>query len=131
MRVVVIFLILMVLTPLAYSMSLKDLVARYIFSASTTQMNVTGYADYMIDKDGNGINDTLVLELSTNNAAGNFIFVANLLDKNGILTNETNRTLNSGINKINITFSCIICLIKLNFTTYHAPEFGIMLVILL
>ena len=108
MRVVVIFLILMVLTPLAYSMSLKDLVARYIFSASTTQMNVTGYADYMIDKDGNGINDTLVLELSTNNAAGNFIFVANLLDKNGILTNETNRTLNSGINKLNITFNSIL-----------------------
>ncbi len=70
-------------------------------------MNAVNYTDFMIDQTNNGINDTLIFELTTDNANGNFIFVINLFDKNGILTNETNITLNSGINKLNITFSSV------------------------
>ena len=62
----------------------------------------------MADSNGNGINDTLVIELETINPAGTFVFVINLLDKNGILTNETNKTLNAGVNKVNITFSSLL-----------------------
>lgn len=104
---VVVFL-LVLLMPIAYSISIKELIARYSFSAATPQMNVTGYADFMVDKNNNGINDTLVIELATNNLNGNFIFIIDLFDKNGILANETNKTLNAGVNKLNITFSSIL-----------------------
>jgi len=100
--------ILILLIPLAYPISIKDLISRYIFSTATAQMDVTNYIDFMIDKDNNGLNDTLVFELTTSNSNGNFIFIINLLDKNGILTNETNKTLNLGVNKLNITFSSIL-----------------------
>ena len=105
---VVIFLVVLFLIPVAYSLSIKDLIARYSFSATSPQMNVTEFKDFMIDKNSNGINDTLVFELTTNNADDIFIFVINLLDKNGILTNETNVTLNAGINKLNIMLNTIL-----------------------
>ncbi len=104
---VVLFLSLVFLIPLAYSLSIKDLIARYSFSATSPQMNVTEFNDFMIDKNNNGVNDTLIIELMTKNSNGNFIFVVNLVDKNGILTNETNAALNSGMNKLNITLSSI------------------------
>src|SRR3989344_565071 len=100
----VIFFIFVLAVPLSSSISLRELIDVYIFSASTSDMNLDNYTDYMIDKNGNEINDTLVIELATNNVNGNFIFVVNLFDKNGAIANETNLTLGSGINKINITF---------------------------
>ncbi|MBI2650774.1 hypothetical protein HYX04_05710 [Candidatus Woesearchaeota archaeon] len=102
------FLAFLVLIPVAYGITIKELVAKYDFSAITTQMNVTDYTDFMADKNGNGVNDTLVFELSTFNTAGTFVFVINLFDKNGILTNETNKTLAAGPNKVNITFSSLL-----------------------
>lgn len=104
MRRVVALLILFLLVPSVASISIKELISKYLFSSSTPQMNVTGYADFMVDSNDNGINDTLVFELTTSNAAGNFIFVINLFDKNSVLANETSITLLSGINKLNITF---------------------------
>ena len=100
-RGLVVFFIFVLAVPLASSISLRELIDRYIFSVSTSEMNLDNYTDYMIDKNGNGINDTLVIELTANSAGGNFIFVVNLFDKNRAITNETNLTLSSGINKIN------------------------------
>lgn len=97
-------LILVMIVPSAHSLSIKDLISRYKFSTSTAQMNVTLFSDYMVDKNNNEINDTLVIELGTSNANGNFIFSVNLFDKNGVLTSEVNKTLSSGANKINFTF---------------------------
>lgn len=108
MKWAVVFFILLIIVPLVHSLSLKDLISRYIFSAATQQMNVTSFSDFMIDKNNNGINDTLVFGLTTVNVNGNFIFVINLFDKDGTITNETNKTLNAGTNKINITFSSIL-----------------------
>ena len=99
-----VFFIFVLAVPLASSISLRELIDKYIFSASTSDMDLDNYTDYMIDKNGNGINDTLVIELTANSESGNFIFVVNLFDKNGAIANETNLTLNSGINKVNITF---------------------------
>ena len=104
-KCLIIFLILLTALPLVHSISIKDLISRYSFSTVTAQMNVTNHTDFMIDKNNNGINDTLVFELETENIAGNYIFAVNLLDKNGIITNETSLTLPSGTNKINLTFS--------------------------
>ncbi|MBI2102113.1 hypothetical protein HYT53_05890 [Candidatus Woesearchaeota archaeon] len=104
----VVVLVLLLIIPLAYSISIRELLSRYSFSTATSQMNVTNYTDFMIDKSNNGINDTMVFELTTSNANGNFVFVVNLFDKNGVLTNETNKTLSSGANKLNITFSSML-----------------------
>ncbi|HLC61562.1 MAG TPA: CARDB domain-containing protein [Candidatus Nanoarchaeia archaeon] len=103
-RGLVVFFIFVLAVPLASSISLRELIDRYIFSVSTSEMNLDNYTDYMIDKNGNEINDTLVIGLTANSASGNFIFVVNLFDKNGAIANETTLTLSSGINKINITF---------------------------
>ena len=104
--VVVLFLLLLI--PLAYSISIRELLSRYSFSTITSQMNVTNIYDFMADKNNNGINDTLVFELTTSNTAGNFVFVISLFDKNGVLANETNKTISSGANKLNITFDSIL-----------------------
>ena len=104
-QVVLAFLLLI---PVAYPMTIQELIAKLDFSTATAQMNITHYTDFMADKDENGINDTLVFELTTINTAGTFVFVVNLFDKNGILTNETNKTLAAGINKVNITFSSLL-----------------------
>lgn len=93
--------------PFAYSISIKDLIAKYSFSSASPQINVTDYGDFMIDRNGNGINDTLVFELALNNAKDSYVIVINLFDKNGVLTNETKKNLSSGSNKLNITFDSI------------------------
>ncbi len=90
---------------LTYSISLKEILSKYSFSTVTPQINVTGYKDYMADKNNNGINDTLIFELETNNTGGLFIFVISLSDKGSILLNETNKTLNKGMNKLNLSIN--------------------------
>lgn len=106
-RGVVFAAILLFLLPLAHAISIKELISRYSFSKSSAQINITRYDDYMIDKNEDGINDTMIIELETDNQDGNYIFVVNLADKGGILINETNKTLNAGTNKLNITFDAI------------------------
>ena len=107
LRRAVILCILLLLIPLAYPLTIKDLLARYSFSVASQQFNVTGYTDFMTDENANGINDTLVFELETNNMQGTYVFVINLFDKNGVLTNETKKNISKGINKINLTLNSI------------------------
>ncbi len=104
---VVLFLLLLFSLPLAFSISIKELVSRYTFSTMSSQVNIMNYTDYMIDKDINGINDTLIIELAINNSYGNFVFVLNLYDDNNVLINETQKALNAGINQLNISFASI------------------------
>ena len=105
-RVVGVFLLLLII-PLAYSMSIKDLVSRYNFASASNALNVTEAKDFMSDRDGNGLNDTLVFELTINGLKGEYVIVISLLDKNGILTNETRINLTSGIFKVNLTLASI------------------------
>lgn len=107
-RVVFVLVALLLILPTAHSLSIKELISRYSFSASAPEMNITSQNDFMVDSNDNGLDDTLVFELTTSNIAGNYIFVINLLDKNGIITNETTATLPTGTNKINLTFSSIL-----------------------
>ena len=104
----VVYLILVFLISSVYSISINELISRYRFSTSSSQVNITNYSDFMIDKNHNGINDTLVFELTTNNISGSFVFVINLFDKSGILANETTKILNSSLNKINLSFSSML-----------------------
>jgi len=99
------FIFVMVLST-AHSISLRELISRYIFSHTSAEISVVNHADFMVDKDNNGVNDTLVIELTTNSTDGNFIFVVNLFDQY-TLTNVTNMSLAAGISSLNATFSSI------------------------
>ncbi len=92
------------LVPSATSITLQDLISFFSFDFFTTAINVTNYNDFMIDKDNNSINDTLILELTTDGNSGNYLVAVDLHD-NYIITNETNKSLAAGINKFNISFS--------------------------
>ncbi len=99
--VAVIILIFFNLADSGYSISINELISRYKFDTSD-KIKVISFNDFMLDKDNDNINDTLFLELTLNNSNGNYTFVANLIDNEIIITNETSKNLNS--NKINLTF---------------------------
>lgn len=96
-------LIFLLLIPVSFAISLQDLINFFNFDFFTSEINVTSYNDMMFDKDSNGANDTLAIELTTDGNAGEYLVSIDLHDNN-IVTNETNLTLNSGTNKFNITF---------------------------
>ena len=97
-------IIFILLVPSAASITLQDLISFFSFDFFTAAINVTNYNDFMIDQDNNGINDTLILELTVDGNSGNYLIVVDLHD-NYIITNETNKSLAAGINKFNISFS--------------------------
>lgn len=95
---------IIILAPAVFSITLWDLINFFNFDFFTTKINVIGYDDFMNDTDGDSVNDTLYIELTTDGSAGTYLFVVDLYDET-IIKNETNKTLSSGINKFNITFS--------------------------
>ena len=94
---------LIFLMPLSYPITLQDLIGFFDFGFSTAAINVTSQNDFMIDKDGNSANDTLIIEMATYGDAGNYLVVVDLHDKSPV-TNETNKTLGPGAGKFNISF---------------------------
>src|SRR3989338_7636119 len=104
------------LIPLSYSITLQDLIGFFSFNFFTASINITSQNDFMADKDGNNINDTLIIALATYGDAGNYLVVADLHD-DYIITNETNKSLAAGINKFNISFSTeLLIKNKFNYT---------------
>lgn len=97
-------LFFLLLAPSVFSITLWDLINFFNFNFFTTAINVTSQNDFMIDKDGNNINDTLYIELTTDGSSGTYLVVVDLYDEN-VIKNETKKTLSPGTNKFNITFS--------------------------
>ena len=94
---IVIFLLFI---PTAFSITLQDLINFFNFNFFTKAINVTNQKDFMIGKNSNGIDDTLIIELTTNGNAGNYFFIIDLYDNNNIITNETSKTLSNSLNKM-------------------------------
>jgi len=94
----------LLLIPIASSITLQDLLDFFNFDFFGIRINVTNKNDFMADKNNNSVNDTLIIELTTNGNAGNYFFVLDLHDNGNIIINETNKTLRNS-DKINITFS--------------------------
>ena len=89
----VILLLLSINLVLAGNMTLQELIDSYDYSYSDGTLNATYQNDYMIDNNGNGINDTLMINITTDAAtAGTYKFIVEILDKNGVLVNETSHT---------------------------------------
>ncbi|MBI2549646.1 hypothetical protein HYV83_00505 [Candidatus Woesearchaeota archaeon] len=81
---------------LAANMTVDKLIDSYDYDFDTGVINVTTFSDYMIDQNSNGLNDTLVINLTTNALnSSTYLFIVSLNEKTGLLKNYTNATVNS------------------------------------
>jgi hypothetical protein len=78
----------------AGNMTIDELIDSFNYSYSNGSIDITTYQDYMRDANGNGANDTLVINLSTS-GAGTFTFLVNLLDNGKLRINSTSKALSS------------------------------------
>ena len=102
----VILLLLSINLVSAANMTIQELIDSYDYSYSDGTLNATSQNDYLIDSNGNGINDTLIINITTDAAtSGIFKFIVEIIDKNGILVNETSKSINSTDKSVNVTFS--------------------------
>ena len=87
------------------ALTIDELISSYDYSYYNYTINVTNFNDTMQDKSVNGINDTLSINITTNVAvASTYKFIVMLDDSNSILINTTNKTVNVGINKVDVNF---------------------------
>ena len=87
------------------ALTIDELISSYDYSYYNYTINVTNFNDTMQDKSVNGINDTLSINITTNVVvASTYKFVVMLDDSNSILINTTNKTVNVGINKVDVNF---------------------------
>ncbi|MBW2977120.1 hypothetical protein KY347_06785 [Candidatus Woesearchaeota archaeon] len=112
----ILLILLLVLAPAVFPISLQDLIGFFNFDYSTAEITVTGSNDFMIDTNGNNISDMLVIELTTGGSEGNYVISVELHGET-IIKNETSKNLNTGTNKFNISFSSdFFTKSKLNYT---------------
>lgn len=101
----VILLILSLNLVSAANMTIQDLINSYDYSYSDGTLNVTSQNDYMVDRNSNGINDTLIINITADAAtAGTYKFIVEIIDKNGILINETLKSINLSEKWADVTF---------------------------
>jgi hypothetical protein len=92
--------------PFAYSLSLSELLNFFSFDFSSSTINLTSSSEIIVDRNGNGINDTIIFELVTENDQGDYIVTIDLIDNKGV-SNQSNLTLIGGINSFNISIPSI------------------------
>lgn len=114
----IIFLLLSISVVSAANMTIEQLIGSYDYSYSDGTLNATSQNDYMIDANGNGINDTLIINITTDAAiAGTYKFIVEIIDKNGVFINETSKSMNSSDKSVNVTFSTdLLSKIKFNYS---------------
>ncbi|MBI2101430.1 hypothetical protein HYT53_02365 [Candidatus Woesearchaeota archaeon] len=117
----ILYLIVLFITIQAVSaanMTVQQLIDSFDYNYYNGNLNVTNQTDYMIDKNSNGLNDTLIINITTNNATSdNYTFIVEIIDKNIILINDTTTYINSTNNYAIISFSTeILSQNKFNYT---------------
>src|SRR3989338_1047200 len=101
-----IFLFLLISSVSATNMTVQELIDSFDYDYYDGNLNVTNHTDYMIDANSNGVNDTLIINLTTDSASvRNFTFVVELLDKNGIIINATTSPINNTKNFTDVRFA--------------------------
>lgn len=74
--------------------TLQSLIGSYSYNFYNGTINVTSHNDYMIDKNSDNKNDTLIINITTDSkTAGNYKFIIEIIDKNGILVNSTEKSI--------------------------------------
>ncbi len=99
-----IYFILILIFITSVSASLQDLLNSYSYNFYNGTINVTSQSDYMIDKNNNNKNDTLIINVTTDKSEGTYRFIAEITDENGILINSTEKTLSISGKSAGINF---------------------------
>ena len=86
-------------------MTIQELVDSYDYSYADGTLNATSQNDYMVDRNNDGLNDTLIINITTDAAtAGTYKFIVEIIDKNGVLVNETSKYIDSSNKSADVTF---------------------------
>jgi len=101
----VIFLLLSISLASAANMTIQELIDSYDYGFNNGTINVTSQDDYMVDRDSDGTNDTLIINITTDAATtGTYNFIVEIMDKNEILINDTSKSITSSDKSANINF---------------------------
>ena len=79
-----ILVIIAILLTLPASADIKSLIGSYSYDFYNGTINVTSQNDYMVDKNNDNKNDTLIINLTTDAASGNYRLIVEVIDNNGI-----------------------------------------------
>ncbi len=90
----------------AANTTISQLIESYNYDFYGGDINVTLFDDYMLDKDGNGLNDTLTINLTTNaSGASTYLFIVSLNGEASLIKNYTNKTMSSSDKSAQVSFS--------------------------
>ena len=99
----ILIFIAMLLIPAALA-AIEGLINSYNYDFYNGTINVTSRNDYMIDKNSNNKNDTLIINMTTDATSGTYKFIVEIVDENKVLINNTEKTLTSSDSSANINF---------------------------
>ena len=125
-----IFLVLLCINIIPVAATVQDLLNSYNYNFYNGTINVISQSDYMIDKNSNGKDDTLTISIATDASPGTYKFIVEIVDKNGILINNTQKTISASDFSATINFPFCVrvpffvfwgCCI--NFTYYFSVYF--------
>ena len=101
---VYILIIIAILPTLPASADIRGLIGSYSYDFYNRTINVTSQQDYMVDKNNNDKNDTLIINITTDAASGNYKLVVEVIDENKVLVNNTKKTFAASDNSAGINF---------------------------
>src|SRR3989338_8142262 len=84
--------------------AIEDLINSYNYDFYNGTINVTSQQDYMIDKNNNDKNDTLIVNMTTDATSGAYKFIVEIIDENKVLINNTEKTLAASDNSADVNF---------------------------
>ena len=100
-----ILLVLSVSSVSAANMTIQDLINSFDYSYYDGTINVTSQNDYMVDRNSNGVNDTLIVNVTTNaTTTGTYKFIVEIIDKSGLLINDTSKSITASDYSANVNF---------------------------
>jgi hypothetical protein len=120
--------ILLMLAAPALSLTVDQLIDSYDYGFYGGTVNVTTFIDTMKDLDSDGLNDTLVINLTTDaNTSASYVFVVSLIDNQTLLTNSTNATVNLSSPSAQVSFDTrLLSVGRYNYTVQVlTPDYGL------
>lgn len=89
---------------LPVSADIEGLIGSYNYNFYNGTINATSQQNYMVDKNNNNKNDTLIINITTDAASGNYKLIVEIIDENKVLVNNTEKTFAASDNSAGINF---------------------------
>ena len=84
--------------------TLQVLLNSYNYDFYNGTINITFQNDFMIDKNSDNKNDTLIINITTDAASGTYGFIVEIIGNNAILANNTEKTISASDASANVNF---------------------------